>query len=198
MASLHTIIGDPGDNGKRIVVFVPEMLENIAEFARQVYAQAVAQQRRVVYIATNGRRTDHLASTRQLATIVALTQGNGVQASAAQVDLADRVAALRESTRPGDIVVWPEEAWLAPTSLERELGITQRVLTGIYASAVPQGSPWYRPVVFWLTGLALLAAFSYLEFSAGRLMSGGTLKVALMLLFALELGAFYQWDRLFH
>jgi hypothetical protein len=181
-----------------MVVFVPEMLENVAEFTRQVYAQAAAQQRKVLYLAINGQEKEKLVAARQLATIVALTQGAAVQASAAQVEMEDRADLLRESTHPGDIVVWPEECWLAPASLEHELGITQRVLTGIYTTAAPEASPWYRPVLFWLTGLVLLAVFSYLEFSAGRLMSGGALKVALLLLFTFELGAFYQWDRLFH
>jgi hypothetical protein len=197
MSSINYVIGNPVEANRRMVVFVPEMLENVAEFTRQVYNQAAAQQRKILYLAVSRRETDQLAATRQLATIVALTQGSAINASAAHVNLEDPAKALRESTRPGDLVIWPQEDWLAPASLEHELGITQQALHGIHIYSEPQASPWYRPVLFWAAALALLAVFSYLEFSAGRLLSGAPLKVALILLFSLELGAFYQWDRLF-
>jgi hypothetical protein len=182
----------------RMVVFVPARLENLTEFARKVYYLAATQQRDVIYLALNRRDGDPLAAARQLATLAALTQDQAVRASALQVDTDDWAEALRQVIRRDDLVIWSDRRPASPADLAAELGITQQALPG-FAAPVPHGQPWLRTAVVWLAALAILAIFSYIEFGLVGLMLSGTLKkAALIVLFALELGAFYQWDRMAH
>ena len=181
----------------RMVVFVPGLLENAPDFARRVYDQAAAQQRRVIYLAVKNCETDPLAAARQLATITALTQGSAVQASAQQIDVADLPEALRRVTHPGDLVIWPEMGLLAPASLEGELGIHQQVLDGVYTSAAFCPAPWFKTLLFVLVGILILVGFTILEVRLDARLSGAPQKIGLILLFLLELGAFSLWNRIF-
>jgi hypothetical protein len=197
MASIDVIKNRPFGDVPRMVVYIPEMLENVSDYARQVYIQAAARRQPVLYLALNQRESDPLAAARLLATITALTQDNTVRANAVQVEGEDRADALRQVTHPGDLVVWPDESLLAPASLEKALGISQRVLPGARITAPARALPSYPPALIWLVGLLILVVFTVLEFSLDGLVGGALAKVALMLLFTLEMVAFHAWNRQF-
>lgn len=180
---------------ERVVVFVPEGLEDINDFARQVYLLALAEQREVLYLAVNRGELDPLAAARLLATLTALTQDRQVSVRSRQVGAADWVDALRQVTRPGDLVAWAEAGLAAPAGLEAELGIIQHVLPGAMAAARRN---WLRPALFWLLTVALLAGFSYLEVSLWNGPLGDFWKkAALIALFGAEMGGVYAWNRWF-
>ena len=147
---------------ERVVVFVPAGLDDINDFARQVYLLALVEGREVLYLYVNTGGGDPLAAARTLATLTALTQDRQVTVRARQAGAADWVEALRQVTRPGDLVAWAEAGLAAPAGLEAELGIIQHVLPGAMAAARRN---WLRPALFWLLTVALLAGFSYLEVS---------------------------------
>ena len=181
-----------------LVVFVPAGLENLAEFARKIYYLAATQQKDVIYLALDRRDSEALVSARQLATLTALTQDRAVQACALRAETDDWSDALRQVTRRGDVVIWTDARLMAPATLATELGITQQVLPG-FAEPVLRGQGWLRVALIWLAALVILGVFTYLEFGlAGMLLSGTLKKAVLVVLFALELGAFYQWDRMAH
>lgn len=188
---------DPVGYGSGMLVFVPEMLEDISDFARQIYTMAIDQQRWVMYLTLDGKEHNQLADARQLATLTALTQGNSVKASAFQAQVDDWTEALRQLTHPGDLVIWPEKRWFAPVSVEKALGITQQVLPGHYISVPDQAVPWYRTLLFWLIGLITIVGFSYLEITLSKMINGALMSVALIILVVLEVGILYQWDRIF-
>lgn len=197
MVSINEVKVNPIVGSPRMVVFVPERLENIADFARQIYLIAVIQKREVFYLALNNPESQSYAAARQLATLTALTQDQVVRVCGAEAKIGDWTETLREFTRSGDLVIWPDERLLVPSSLERELGITQQALPDVYAPLDPRAVPWYRPVIFWLAVLAITAGFSFLEYSVQGVMSGASSKVMMILLFALECGALYQWNRIY-
>ncbi len=181
--------------GARLVAFVPEELSNINDFARQVYLLALAEGREVLYLAVNRGELDPLAAARMLATLTALTQDRQVTVRARQAGAADWVDALRQATRPGDLVVWAEAGLAAPAGLEAELGIRQHVLPG--ASAAPRGLRW-SPALFWLLALALLAGFTWLEVALwSQPIGAGWKKLALIALFTAEMSSVYAWNKLF-
>lgn len=197
MLSIKEQNGDRVQNA-RMLVFLPGILENVGGFSQQIYNQAAAREREVLYLAVASRGSDQYAAARQLTIITALTQGNSVHAAGKQIELGNWTEMLRQITQPGDLLIWPEERWLAPADLERELGITQRVLTGVQFSEPPHESSWYRPVLFWLAVLVLLVGFSFLEINLQDLIGGTPLKAGLIILFALMCGALVQLDRIFH
>lgn len=197
MLSMNEIKVEPVVCLARMVVFVPQTLENIADFAQQVYYLAIAEQREVLYLAVNSQDGNELTAARQLATLTALTHGNSVQARSLQIQAEDWTEALRQVTHPGDLIIWPERRLLAPASLENDLGIKQYALPGSYASAATNILSKLRPVLFWLSGLALLAGFAFLEVRLNGLVSGTLKKVVLMFLFTLAAAVFYQWNRMF-
>jgi hypothetical protein len=188
---------DPLDCVTRMIVFVPETLENIADFAKNIYNLALDQQREVYYLALDGRDGNPLAAARQLATITAMTRDGSVQAKALPVAGEDCADTLRQVAHQGDLVIWPEEDLRVPASLESELGITQRVLPAVYTPAQAETYPWYRTLIFWLTSLVVLAGFSFLEFRLAGVISGGLKKVVLIMLFSAEMALLYQWNRIF-
>lgn len=182
-------------NSTRMVVFVPDALEDIHGFARQVYLLALAEQREVLYLALNRGDLDPLAAARQLATLTALTRDRQITARSRQMGAPDWVDALRQATRPGDLVIWADANLTAPAGLETELDIRQYVLPGAPAAVRLE---WLRPVVFWLGMLAMLAGFSLLEVSIWGSVTGEFWKKsALILLFGLEISAVYGWNRFF-
>lgn len=184
--------------GARMIVFVPKMPQDVANFARQIYAQAVARQRRVLFLAVNSREEEILSNARQLTMLTALTQDDQVRASAMQVKVGDWLDALVSLTHPGDLVIWPEERYLAPASVENALGISQLVLPAARVNLSTRASPWIRITLFWLIQVIILAGFFFLEVRLDQMIHGPLLKVIIVALIVLEIGALYEMDQLFH
>ncbi len=194
---------DAARSPERLVVLVPEQIENLAEFAHQVYAQALMQGREVVYMGLSGRGAADLTAARMLTTLTALTQGSLVQASLAQARTDCWSDALRQVAQPGDLVICPDEKMISTGSLqpcgalEAELDITVRSVPGIYTAGTAQAVSWMRNIFCWITALAILVGFSFLEFRLAGMINGTLKKVVLAALVLLELVVFNQWDKLF-
>jgi hypothetical protein len=186
----------------RLVVLVPDQVENLAYFAHQVYIQALAQQQEVLYLALQRHGTDDLPAARMLSTLSALTQGGDVRIGATQVRADHWADALRQVAHPGDTILCPDEQFLTSNEsrsccdLEAELNINVHSLPGIYAVRAERPS-WMRTAACWVSGILILIGFSFLEFHLAGVISGSLKKIVLIALIALELGIFYQWDRLF-
>jgi hypothetical protein len=196
MLSLNEDIHVSTNHGTRLIVFVPETLKNIADFARQVYMLAVTDEREVYYLALRGQDSDDLAVTRQLTTLTALTQDSCVRARALQARPDKPADILAELARPGDIVIVPEGQLFVPEEIERTLGIQQQVLAENDPFEASRDSKWYLPVLFWGTSLAIMVAFFFLETSLEGVMSGAVKKIILILFFSIEIAFLYFWDRM--
>jgi hypothetical protein len=203
MAVMTEIEVKPQVHPARLVVLVPEQVENLADLAHHVYVQALAQQRCVVFLALSRHADDQMYAARTLATLAALTQGSLVQAETSLVSAEHWADALRQATLPGDLVLCLDEQMLAAgatrsfSALEEELGIAVRSLPDAAGWGAAQANSWIRTAISWLTAVAILVGFSFLEIHLAGLISGGIKKVVLVALVALELGIFYQWDKFF-
>jgi hypothetical protein len=196
MLSLKENIHVATNRGSRLIVFVPETLKNVADFARQVYMLAAAEEREVFYLALRGRDADDLAVTRQLTTLTALTQDSCVRARALGARPEKPADILADLAQPGDIVAVPEGQLFVPAELESSLGINQQVLADTDPFEAVQPSKWYLPVLFWGSSLAVMVAFFFLETSLEGVMSGAVKKIILILFFSIEIAILYFWDRI--
>jgi hypothetical protein len=203
MAITTKTISLPQVTTARLVVLVPEQVENLADFARHIYMLALAQQRNVVYLALIRCGAEDLSAMRTQATLLALTQGSQVQASMIQVKAEHWAEALRLVAQPGDWVICSDGQGLAANgshpfgALEAELHITVQSLPGIFSASPVQPSSWKRIALCWISGMVVLVGFSFLELHLAGHISGTLKKVVLVALTALEIGTFYQWDKIF-
>jgi hypothetical protein len=183
-------------HNKRMLVVAPELLDNTADYARQIYTQAASQAWDVLYLALISRESDQLAVARQLATLAALTQDRSVYVSSLQLKMENWPGALRHLTQPGDLVILPDERLLISRNQEIELDIGQRMLLGTHFSKETHPHPWLSSLLFWGLSMLILGGFSYIEFSLTSILGGVTLKAALIILIAFELGAMYRVNQI--
>lgn len=185
----------PLGNVARMIVYIPGILDQATDFANQVYNQAIAQKRQIVYLTIDNQDDESLANQRQLSTLIAITGDNCVTASVLRIKAKDRLDAIRRVTHPGDLVVWPEGCALIPDNLERELGINQQILPGKHLYSVNRAVHQLRSLHFWLFTLIALAGFTYLEFSLVGQVEGYLHKVILAMLFVIMTIIIYLADQ---
>ena len=195
------------DFKKRLIVLLPEILAGKAELARAVHQLALQNGADVLYLTLINDDENNLTVAREMATMKAITADNGLLVNSRLVATNTWLKLLRETYRVGDIVVCQAEQTVRdgifstrPVSefLQETLSIPVITLVGYYRPRNELIQAVLNNLLTWVGFIAILAAFSLLEFNLDSAIHGATHTILLVLLVMVEFGAVLAWNNLCH
>jgi len=192
---------------KRLIVLLPESLAGKAELARTVHQLALQNGADVLYLTLVDDDEKKLTVAREMATMKAITADHGLLANSRLVATGSWLTMLRETCRVGDIVVCHAEQTVRdgvfstrPMNyfLQETLSVPVITLAGYYRPRNEHIKALLNNLLIWVGFLAIVVAFTLLEFSLDSAIHGAIHTILLVLLVMVEFGAVLAWNNLFH
>ncbi len=197
------VLSSAGRNPKRMIVLLPECLVNDMDLARKVYLMASRSHCDVLYFTLLIDNSRTLSVSRSMATLKALTSGDGVLVQSKLVDRSRWLKALQEICKPGDQIVCHEEQCVSSgflrtipmqDFLRNEFTAPIATLSGFYHPQTAQLELWFSSLTTWVGFLFILGGFTFLEVQVDGRLNGVTGKVLIFILILVELGAIWIWN----
>jgi len=192
---------------KRLIVILPEYLAGNLELANKVYWMGIREHREILYLTLVDELERRLTVSRSMATMRALTTGNGMPVTAVLIETSSWMNALKGIFHPGDVIVCQDEQTVKD-GLFRTLPLrdfliesfqtTVFPLSGFYQPQKLQVKTWVREIVFWTGALILMAGFFTIDIHFARLATGMARTALGIMGIVLELGAILAWSRVVH
>lgn len=198
-------IAIPSQTKKRLIVLVPDGLAGNTDLAHRIYWLATRSGCDVLYVALVDDPEKRLSTMRYMATMKAVTAGNSLVVHSILADTSSWRKTLSELYQPGDRIVCHEEQSVktgflktVPVSefLQGSLGVPVVKISGFYHPGRLQLGRWAHTLITWLGFLLILAAFTLLEIQLDPVFTGLPGKVLLAVLFTIEIGSIWAWDRI--
>ncbi|HEX9019430.1 MAG TPA: hypothetical protein VF806_09595 [Anaerolineaceae bacterium] len=189
----------------RMIVLVPGLLIDPAGFSQMVYHMAFQQKREVLYLALADQEGDLLARDRMLASLKSVTDDPRIKVRTLTLETGSWVEAVRFVYQPGDVVVCHaaqqvHAGWRGPVGLGEYLDTQYRIrvhiLSGFYRPEPERDARAWSATLIWLSLLATLILFTYLEVRMEDLLTGGIKTLILLALVGLEFGIFFKLNNL--
>ncbi len=187
----------------RLIVLVPEEIENIAGFARRVHWIALRERRDVLYVTLVGDVSTELSAARLLTTLQACTQDGFMNVRTQALLGADWIVALQPVYQAGDQLICHAGQ---TCKKRRKIVSLEGSLHEHFRSVVVPVSGFYHPVrvesarsgwhvlLFWLGCLVVLALFSWLEIDIDLSLQGALRSGILLVLMLVEAAAVWAWN----
>lgn len=188
---------------KRLIVLVPDSLENNMDLAHKIHWLALRERCEVFYLALVDDEEQLLAMSRSIATMKAVTAGNWLIVNSKVTETKHWLSALRDIFAPGDIIVCHAEqsvqAGLFRTEpisdfLHRALHARTIVIDGFYHPAQVQVRRWFHELWYWAGFLFIIALFFAIEITLDQAIQGAGRILLLMLVLCIEFGAVLAWN----
>ena len=182
----------------RLVVLVPHNIRDEVGLAMRIYAAAKTRRIGVLYLGLAAAPEDELALRRRLELLAACTRDNhAVRAEYRLAVGSDWPAWLALAWRPGDLVICHAEQRVRGFGVSQPLGhvlakkLRQPVvmLDGYLQAEPGAGRRGARPLAFWVSALALVIAFLYLQVIIQGAIVGAAQTLLMSLSVAGEFGA---------
>jgi hypothetical protein len=192
-------------SNNRLVVLVPDDLQNLSSFAQEIHWLAQKLGREVLFLSLDSSSENQLAASRLLATLESVTQDASLKVDSALVKAHSWIDAIGLVTHLDDLIVCHEQqvAKLSPfhslplsNFLANDRKLQVHVLTGSYYTEATRLRSWAMSLFFWFGFLTLIAGFSFLEIQAQTMLSGAPEKIIFLALFLIEFGLIYCWTKI--
>lgn len=182
---------------KRYVVIVPENLSGGTNLAQRIHLLAARDKAEVLYVALAADESRMLSAERTLATLTALTGSEQVVVQSDALNTCGWLDAIARQIQPGDTLVSlagheVTDLFFHQTAVKdllagRFLAYTRIVLTeGSFR--LKRIKTWSLQALWWLGCLALIVAFSLLEYQADHAITGLARVIVLCGLMTTEVG----------
>jgi hypothetical protein len=192
---------------KRLIVLLPEYLAGNLELANKVYWLGIREHREILYLTLVDESERRLTVSRSMATMRAVTSGNGMPVTAVLIETSTWINALKGIFRPGDVIVCQDEQTVKDgffrtiplrDFLVESFDTTVIPLSGFYQPQNLQVKTWLKEMVFWAGALFLMAGFFTIDIHFARYATGIARTALAIIGIALELGAILAWSRIIH
>jgi hypothetical protein len=189
----------------RIIVLLPESLAGNLPLAYKINGMAAHNRRDVLFLTLLEEKEQKLSVTRLMATMKAATAGDQINVAYRLVYQNDWLTVLKDTWRPGDLVVCQQEQSVkagflrtVPMKeyLQDKLEMPSRTLSGFYHPWNTQAKQWLLGLAFWIGCLVILAGFTLLEIQIDHVMQGLARTALLLTTVAFEVGMLSVWNRL--
>jgi len=194
--------GGRHNGGRRMVVLVPDQDLDAVNFGRAIHSLAVSRFMDVLLVTAVHNRESELASRRRLATIRALVRDFDYEVETQVVWNRSWIGALRDLTRPDDVLLYPPEMNVRKglrsqeplgDAIQRQLNLTARPMPGFYQKSRPDVKHFLVMIGYWVVILGILAGFFVLESDVTTVATGWISQMLLILLMVVEIGTIYLW-----
>jgi hypothetical protein len=185
---------------KRLIVLVPDGITNLVDFAHKIHWMAMGDHYDVVYLGMVDDIEKSLSVSRRIATLKAVTSENWLTVSGKLAPSEEWFKILSETYRAGDMIICHEEQTVknglfrtmpVKDFLENSFQVPIRVISGFYNPQKVQVKKWVRGLLFWISCLAILSIFSFLEIQMEQNAQGLARVMVLMILVLFEVGLFW-------
>jgi hypothetical protein len=191
---------------KRLIVLLPESLAGRADLARAVHQLALQNGADVLYLTLVDDDEKTLTVARSMATMKAITSDTHLTVYSKLVATHSWLKMLHEIFRPGDLVVCHVEQTVRKGTFSTR-PISEFLLETLEAPVITVAG-YYHPqreqimhllnnLLAWVGFLAIVVAFTLLEFNLDSTIHGVTHTILLVLLVTVEFGAVLVWNKLF-
>ena len=198
------MVSNPAErNPKRMIVLLPECLMNDMDMARKIHLMASRSHCDILYLTLLINNERMLSVARSMATLKAMTSGNGVLVQSKLVNRTQWLKTLRDIYQPGDQIVCHEEQFIAigffRTSpireyLCNEFAVPIITLSGFYHPQKALFKLWFSSLTTWVGFLFILGIFTFLEIQVDGRLNGVTGKALFFILILVEFGAVWAWN----
>ncbi len=192
---------------KRLIILLPEYLAGNLELAKKIYWLGIREHREILYLTLVDETERRLTVSRSMATMRAITSGNGMPVTAVLIETSTWMNALKGIFSPGDVFVCQDEQTVKDgffhtnplrDFLAESFQTTVIPLSGFYQPQKMQVKTWLKEIVFWIGALILMAGFFTIDIHFARLATGMARTALGIIGIALELGAILAWSRVIH
>ncbi len=180
----------------RLVVLVPSLEVDLAEFASSIRAMAQPRELGVLLVGQCLRPDEELTWRRQIVTLASLVQERSRIAVEFRVGrLADWTEILRPLLADGDLVVchWEQSrGWVwRRNNLARQIGSVLKVptceLSGLYGRLPARRAPLAQRALSWVAPVLVILLFAVIQYEIQALTTGWITPVALSASILIEL-----------
>lgn len=187
----------------RLIVMVPENLAGNLDLTRKVYWMAIRDRCDVHYLALVDDEKNDFTVCRGLATMKAITAGDGLVIQSTLVQTRSWLNTIRAMAQPGDRIVCHQEQSVKtgfrktmPVSefLHGTLHLPCITIAGYYNPQRVQIHQWLRAFITWAGFLLIVFGFAVLETRLDNLVADVLQKVLFGIILLVEVGAIWAWD----
>ena len=191
-------------NKSSLIVFVPEGLTQLNDFARRIHQIAAQEQRDILLFGLIDDWEQNLG--RLLTTLEALTRDNFIQVHSTTACTQNWEASLCKVVKPGDRVLCHDGQYVKTGRLKTQLltdylqtkyGLRVMEISGFYNPQKEQITILTRSLLFWIVCLGMIAGFFILEINIDSILQGPSHSVVLLMLLLIEIGTVWTWKRIF-
>ena len=188
---------------KRLIVLLPVCMANDFELAHMIHWMAYQKKCDVFYMTVAESNDNSLALSRDMATLKAVTAGNGLQAQWIQASPTNWLARLQDIYRPEDEMVCSEEQTIDHDSfgkvklyhfVKEATAADIHPVSGFYPTQEVKRKKRLPEYLSWMGFLAIIALVTWLQIQVDAAIHGTASTVIVLILLCIEFGAIWAWN----
>lgn len=188
----------------RLIVLIPDSLADNTELARKIHHIADQECLSVLYLVLVNDADKMLDVSRSIATMKAVTSASSLIVESKLIEPGNLLQTLQMRTYPGDMIARLDEPTVASGYFQMVpasefLASDGKAPVSLYSNgsqqSQDQSQSWFYPLLSLLGFFVIIVAFTWLEMSLNLSSQGGLQKLLLIILFVIELGALFAWNK---
>jgi len=190
---------------KRLIVLLPVSMTNNIDLAHMIHWMAFQKKCDVIYLTSEDCNDGSLALSRDMATMKAVTAGNGLSAQWIQAGPADWLTRLHEIYRPEDEIMCNEEQTIGHTFLQKvklydlvkeTTTADIHLVSGFYPTQEVKRKKGIPEALTWMGFLGIIALITWLQIQVDATIHGTLSTVIVLILLCIEFGAIWVWNNI--